>query len=123
MKCQMVVTLLALIVSAGCNGSDVTGSMNPGGAARSSALGALSEGENLSSPRSGQLIVRKECHLYTGKAGDICTITQSNLEAIPVGSVITYARDAGDGSLDSDVVLDPPGPGRSVAYGHCSLSL
>lgn len=34
------------------------------------------------------------------------TITSSNLEEIGVGSKVVYAEAAGDGSLDTDVVLD-----------------
>ena len=121
MKHQMVVSLFALIVSAGCTGGEVARSMNPDRAARSDALAAT---EDQSSARSGQLVVRKECHSYTGHAGEICTITESNVKAIEVGSVITYASGANAvGFLDTDVVLDPPGPGNNVAFGHCTLSL
>ena len=67
----------------------------------------------------------KECSTYTGHAGDVCTITSSNVEEIEVGSTIVYARDADFStlSLDSDVVLDPPGPGNNTAFGHCNLIL
>jgi hypothetical protein len=121
MQQKMILSLFTLIVSAGCTGGDATGAMSPDRASQSRAAASSSA---QSSARSGQLIVRKECHLYTGQAGDICTITESNLEAIPVGSVITYASGAGtNGLLDTDVILDPPGPGNNVAFGHCSLSL
>ena len=55
----------------------------------------------------------KECSDYHGQAGDICTITSSNLDAIEVGSRLVYgqAADFGTFTLDSDVVLDLPGPG------------
>ena len=76
-------------------------------------------------PRSGDLHVTKECSTYTGHAGDVCTITSSNVGEIEVGSKIVYARDADFStlSLDSDVVLDPPGPGNNTAFGHCNVSL
>jgi hypothetical protein len=76
-----------------------------------------------SSARSGALSVRKDCSAYTGHAGEICTITSSNVKAIEVGSTIRYAKDAVDGFLDTDVILNPPGPGNNVAFGHCTLSL
>jgi hypothetical protein len=65
--------------------------------------------------------VRKECSEYFGQAGEFCTITSSNLEQIEVGSKVIYASAAGATSLDSDVVLDPPGPGNNRAFGHCHL--
>lgn len=120
MKYQIVVSLLTLIVSAGCSAGDVTSSMNPDRERRSSGAAASAD---QSWARSGDLVIRKECHLYAGQAGDICTITESTLEAIEVGTVITYASAVSNGLLDSDVILDPPGPGNNTAFGHCALSL
>jgi hypothetical protein len=71
--------------------------------------------------RSGDLHVTKECSAYKGLAGDFCTITSSNLEEIEVGSRVVYAKAAGAGSLDTDVVLDA-GPGNTAA-GHVVLDL
>jgi hypothetical protein len=70
--------------------------------------------------------VTKVCDgTYNGKAGDFCTITSSNVEAIEVGSKVVYASaaDFATLSLDTDVILDPPGPGNNIAFGHCQLSL
>jgi hypothetical protein len=75
------------------------------------------------SSRSGALHVTKDCSTYTGHAGDICTITSSNIEQIEAGSRVIYASDAVGASLDTDVRLDPPGPGNNAAFGHCTLSL
>jgi len=36
-------------------------------------------------------------------------------------SKIVYAQAAGATSLDSDIVLNPPGPGNNTALGHCTL--
>ena len=36
-------------------------------------------------PRSGDLQVTKECSAYTGAAGDVCTITSSNVKEIEAG--------------------------------------
>lgn len=71
--------------------------------------------------RSGELMVVKECSAYTGKAGDHCTITSSNLGEVPPGTRIIYAEAAGGGSLDTDVVLDA-GAGNT-ARGHVQLDL
>jgi hypothetical protein len=79
------------------------------------------------SPRRGEFHVEKDCppETYGGQAGDFCTITSSNLPAIGVGATVTYAQAAdfvhSPPSLDSDVVLDLPGPGNNKALGHCQL--
>ena len=76
-------------------------------------------------PRSGGLQVTKECSTYAGRAGDVCTITSSNLKEIEAGSTITYAQAADFSTLmlDSDIVIDIPGPGNNTAFGHCQVSL
>jgi hypothetical protein len=71
--------------------------------------------------RSGSLDVAKECSEYKGLAGDHCTITVSNIDAIDPGARVVYASAAGDGSLDSDIVLEN-GPGNT-ATGHVFLDL
>jgi hypothetical protein len=43
------------------------------------------------------------------------------VKAIEVGSKVVYLQAAGATALDSDVVLDPPGPGNNTAFGHCRL--
>jgi hypothetical protein len=76
------------------------------------------------SSRSGTLHVEKECSTYTGQAGDICTITSSSLKEIEPGSRVIYALGASsEGILDTDVVLDLPGPGSNAAFGHCTVDL
>jgi hypothetical protein len=76
------------------------------------------------SSRSGTLHVEKECSTYTGQAGDICTITSSSLKEIEPGSRVIYALGASSGGvLDTDVVLDLPGPGNNAAFGHCTVDL
>jgi hypothetical protein len=80
--------------------------------------------EGTSVARSGILRVTKECHDYHGQKGDHCTITSSNLKEIEIGSLVTYASAASPSFfLDSDVILDPPGPGNNVAFGHCTVDL
>jgi hypothetical protein len=75
------------------------------------------------SPRSGDLHVTKECSQYTHLAGGFCTITSSNLAAIPVGSKVIYLQALVGTVLETDVVLDPPGPGNNMAFGHVHLDL
>ena len=75
------------------------------------------------SPRSGDVHVTKECSAYTGAAGDYCTITSSNLAAIPVGSKVIYLSALTSTVLDTNIVLDPPGPGNNKAFGHVYLDL
>ena len=111
---RMALPLGALLLLGAC-GRDVSGPTSDA-AARAAVSG--------SSARSGAINVTKNCSTYTGQAGDVCTITSSNVKAIEVGSVITYLHGAtADGMLSSDIVLDPPGPGNSKAFGHCTLSL
>jgi hypothetical protein len=108
----------AALAAAGC--ADGSGNpVSPGASPAASSLAATA------SPRSGALHVLKECSAYTGQAGDFCTITSSNVAEIEVGSKVFYAQaaDFTIPSLDSDVVLDPPGPGNNTASGHCHLNL
>jgi hypothetical protein len=73
------------------------------------------------SPRSGDLVVEKECSDYNGAAGDFCTITWSSLNEIRPGSRVYYLQAPDGATLNSDIVLD--GPGNNNAYGHVILDL
>ena len=73
------------------------------------------------SPRTGYLHVTKECSEYTLAAGGFCTITSSNVKAIPVGAKVIYKDAAGASGIDTDIVLYA-GPGNS-AFGHVVLDL
>jgi hypothetical protein len=75
------------------------------------------------SQRSGDLHVSKNCDVYTGAAGDFCTITSSTLNAIKSGTRVYYlqAADFNSLTLNSDIVLDHVG--SSTAYGHVTLDL
>lgn len=76
-------------------------------------------------PRNGDIHITKECSAYSGAAGDFCTITSSNVPAIPVGTKVIYLSALADPytTLDTDIVLDPPGPGNNEAFGHVYLDL
>lgn len=120
MMYRMALPLLALLASSGCGGRGATGSVNP------DAPQTASEVVSSSMPafvRSGNVNITKDCTAYTGQAGDTCTITVSNVADFPVGTTITYASAAAPPNLDTDVVIDPPGPGNNKAFGHCTLSL
>jgi hypothetical protein len=101
---------VAALAGAGCSGAPTSPSATQSGGGAFLAA----------SPRSGALHVNKECSEYTGLAGSFCTITSSNIKAIEVGSKVFYAQAMG-ADLDSDVVLDVPGPGDNKAFGHCQL--
>ena len=74
-------------------------------------------------PRSGDFHITKNCGKYEGAAGQFCTITTSNVKEIEVDTRIIYLSALNFPLLDTDVVLDPPGPGNNQAFGHCTLSL
>jgi len=112
---RTAVALAALVVAAACSGGDLNQPMSPDG---------ISSANNESYARSGSLHIEKDCTNYFGRAGDTCTITESNLTEIGVGTTIHYLQAANpDFTLSSDVVVDPPGPGNNAAFGHCTLSL
>ena len=121
---RLVFSLMGLLAAGGCGGRDTAGPTSPVAHSSASAerqvVGSpLSE----SFPRSGALHVTKECSEYTRLAGGFCTITSSNLDQIEVGSKVIYAIASGPTILDSDVTLDPPGPGNNAAFGHVVLAL
>jgi hypothetical protein len=89
------------------------------------ACGAIvaTAGSATPTARSGALHVTKECSQYNFNAGDFCTITSSNINAIKAGTRVVYtsAADLTLGVLDSDLVID--GPGHNTAFGHVVLDL
>ena len=66
--------------------------------------------------------MEKECTEFEIKNGTFCTITSSTLDAIEAGSRVIYETVNPDGSVDTDVVLDLPGPGNNAAFGHCTVN-
>ena len=76
-----------------------------------------------SASRSGTLHMTKECSAYTGLPGSYCTIASSDLKEIEAGSRVVYAGTLVDRKLNSDLILNPPGPGNNIAFGHVVLDL
>jgi len=126
MKFAIVLTMKRVVMGCLCAGvlaavACADGRGIPTSPSVSTAVSGLAAAAPAASPRSGALHVTKECSEYTGLAGSFCTITSSNLKEIEVDSKVFYAKAAGAASLDSDVVLDLPGPGNNTAFGHCRL--
>ena len=71
------------------------------------------------SSRTRPLHVTKDCQDYQGLPGQYCTITESSLGAIGVGSKVFYFEAATANGIDSDLALYA-GPGN-VANGHVTL--
>jgi len=109
----------AALAAVGC----ADGSVHPGSPGASPVISTPASSASFA--RSGALRVTKECSAYTGAAGDVCTITSSNVKEIAVGSRVVYARAANFStlSLDTDVILDLPAPGSNAASGRCQLNL
>ena len=115
---------IAACAEGGASPTSPSGNPSLSGLVGPVATGARSSGQavaSASAARSGRLVITKECSAYTGLAGSFCTVTASNLKTIDVGSRIVYAQAAGATALDSDIVLDLPGPGKNKAFGHCML--
>jgi hypothetical protein len=77
-------------------------------------------GSAMSTGRSGELHVTKECSEWFGQAGEFCTITSSNIPQIKPGMRVVYLQPLGPDGLDSDIVLSR-GHG-SAAFGHVVLN-
>jgi hypothetical protein len=69
--------------------------------------------------RNRALHLTKNCSEYDFGIGAYCTVTTSNVPAIPAGTRIFYAQASGDETLDSDVILYA-GRGKT-ATGHCTV--
>ena len=120
MKLAVIVCLCSVALAVvGC-ADGRGGPTGPSATAAVSGLGATAASSS-AAVRSGDLHILKECSEYHGLAGQFCTITSSNIKEIEVGSRVVYAKPASAIGLDTDVVLDTPGPGHNKAFGHCTL--
>ena len=117
-----VLTTKRVAVGWVCAGALAAGGCADGsGAPTRPSAGAPASALAASAPRTGDLYVTKECSENRGLPGQFCTITSSNVAAIEVGSRVIYVDGRGPAGLDSDVILEPPGPGNNRAFGHCTL--
>jgi len=65
------------------------------------------------------LKIAKECSQYAGEAPSFCTVTESNVAAIPKGSkILYYGPVTGSSLFTSSAVVLAVGPGDS-AVGYC----
>ena len=72
-----------------------------------------------SAPKMQQLKIAKECKEFTGETPSFCTIVESNLAAIPVGTKILYYGPVINSPLfSSSSAVIAVGPGDS-ALGYC----
>ncbi|HXQ77481.1 MAG TPA: hypothetical protein VN797_04710 [Gemmatimonadaceae bacterium] len=115
MKYRIALPVLVLILAGACSANDAT---SPN--AKVSPRAGIADRE---SARSGWLHAVKNCGGYHGLAGQSCILTSTNLRQIPDGSTVTYASALGTTTLNSDIIITPPGPGNSVAFGHVDLNL
>ena len=129
---RMAFPLLALLAATGCSGRDATSPMSPvnatalspsTAAANRASNGERQDDDRKASPREGALHAVKDCSAYTGQAGSSCILTSSNLKQIPAGSRVVYEKALGATSLDTDIILYPPGNGNNAAFGHVVLDL
>ena len=73
----------------------------------------------LAAPTMEPLNISKECSKYTGETPSFCTITESNLAAIPAGTKILYYGPVTSSPLfTSSTAVIATGPGDS-AFGYC----
>src|SRR4026209_3054170 len=67
------------------------------------------------------ILIDKECHEFSGNVPSFCTITQSDLTAIPAGTKVLYfGPEINDPDYTSSVVVINFGRGNR-ATGYCSL--
>lgn len=115
----MATAIIASTCITACSDTTAPGKVLPGDLP-AAAMNRQHGDQDRSESRSGALHVTKECSRL---AEGFCTITSSNLKQIKVGTRVVYASAPGPTGLDTDVILDPPGRGKSTAFGHVVLSL
>lgn len=117
LKTMIIPTVL--LIAAGCEHGPSALTKPEVASSESSAAASMTA----AAPRTGAVHMTKNCASYSGTAGGYCTITSSSLGEIEVGSKVVYASALVDGKLDSDLILELPGPGHNVAFGHVVLDL
>jgi len=120
-KLLIATAIIASFVTTSCSDTTAPKKVVPGLSAV--AMSSQQADQDGSESRSGALHITKECSQYTRLAGGFCTITSSNLKDIEVGTRVVYTDASGPTVLNTDVTLDPPGPGNNKAFGHVVLDL
>ena len=121
-KLFIATAITAAVAITGCD-QRASSPTAPSSAATITANQSVGVSSSEESSRSGTLHMVKSCAQYTGLAGSFCTITSSDLKEMPAGTRIVYASALVGGVLDSDLYADPPGKGKSIAFGHVVLDL
>ena len=114
--------LLALLAAGACNTTDATAPMSQTRNLSVSAANRDANDDGEDSPRAGTFHALKNCSQYSGLAGGFCTLTGSTLKQIPDGTKVVYASAPTATAVSSDIMLVPPKPGNSVAFGHVELN-
>lgn len=114
MMYRIALPVMALVVAGACSERDPVSPV---------ARAALTTVVANDVARSGYLHAVKNCDNYHGLPGQSCTLTSTNLKQLPAGSIVTYASGPVGTSLDTDIIISPPGPGNGVAFGHVVLNL
>jgi len=122
-KLLIATAIIAAVVITACSDSTAPKRVVSSLAAAEVAAVEVTPSLSESFPRSGDLHITKECSQYTRLAGGFCTITSSNIREIEVGTRVVYTLASGPTVLNTDVVLEPPGPGNNTAFGHVVLDL
>jgi hypothetical protein len=85
-------------------------------------MGSTTYGASPNPDAWSPISLAQECSTFGGQVGDHCSITASDLEQIPVGSLaIYYGPVLGPAIISSSVVLDA-GNGNT-ASGYCNVDL
>ena len=115
MKYRIAFPMLALALASGCGGKEASGPTDGITAPGSAASSRGDDGAR------GAIHLTKECSQYDGTAGSFCTITASNLRAIPIGTREFALKDAdlGAGTLNSDGLLYVKD--GEIALNHCDI--
>ena len=109
-KLLMTTAIIASVVTISCSDTAAPNQLAANGPAAKS------------SRKSGELHLTKECSQYTAAAGGFCTITESNLDEITVGTREFALKDADvvAGTLNSDGVIYVRD--GELALNHCDIS-
>jgi len=117
-KRLIATVIIGVGVIIACDNQRSTSPTAPAAASLSASASGLSRSSSKAPRQMGKVQVTKECSQFHRQAGQYCTITSSNLDAIKVGMRVIYATAATPTMLDSDLTLQDPSSGKDIAYGH-----